>query len=382
MKWGGFAEQDWLRELRLNVAVHASLARTTGISRYTRHLLAELGRGFPELGVRVWTYPSRPDRPDWLPASVGYRRPRLPGRVQQALVRRGVSPRWLFGLRDCDLFHFTEPGARLPLRPSVLTVYDVAWRVFGPEYQSVIPADWVRATEAAIAAADHLLAISRATADDLVRSGVPADRVTVTPLAADERFFAADAAEGARVRERYRLPERFVLYVGLLNVRKGVPVLADAMDGLPPNAGGHLVLAGPPPEEGLAFWKLDRPWATHLGYFPDEDLPGLYAAAAAVVLPARLEGFGLPLIEAMAAGTPVLATDQPVFREIAGDATRFFPRDDAEALGRLLEAVFRDRIDAAGLAKAARVRAAEFSWRGCAEATVEGYRLAARGARR
>lgn len=364
------------------VAVHGSLIQTTGISRYTRHLLDELGHGSPELGVRVWTYPSRPHRPDWLPASVGYRRPRLPGRLQQALVRRGMSPHWLFGLRDCELFHFTDPGSMLPMQPTVLTVYDVAWRMFGREYQTVVPADWVRATEAAIAEADHLLAISRATADDLVRSGVPANRVTVTPLAADERFFAAEASDGARVREKYRLPERFVLYVGLLNVRKGVPVLASAMEALPAEVGGQLVLVGPPPEKGLAFWKLDRPWATHLGYFPDEDLPGLYAAASAVVLPARLEGFGLPLIEAMAAGTPVLATDQPVFREIAGDAVRFFPRDDAEALGRLLEAVFRNRIDATGLAKAARVRAAEFSWRGCAEATVEGYRQAVRGARR
>src|SRR5262249_25158638 len=155
------------------------------------------------------------------------------------------------------------------------------------------------------------------------------DRITVAwPGVGDE--FRAAAADAARVRAAYRLPDAFVLYVGGVNERKNTRVLVAALEQL----GGRvpLVLAGPPPVEPLSFWGLDRGWVRHLGYVPDADVPGLYAAATMKVFPSKLEGYGLPLVEAMAAGTPVLAADTPVFREVGGDAACFFPPDDAGEL--------------------------------------------------
>jgi len=252
-------------------------------------------------------------------------------------------------------------------------VYDVAWRVLGPEYLSVVTAPWIQDAEAAIAAADHLLVISQATADELVRGGFPADRMTVTPLGVDERFRKVGPEHSRAVRERYPIPEQFVLYVGAVNIRKDVPTLVRAVTEIADAPGVGLVLVGPPPREGLAAWGLDHPRVTHLGYVPDDDLPGLYAAASVVAIPAKLEGFGLPLVEAMAAGAPVVASDLPVFREVGGDAPLYFPAADPVALRAALSTVLRDGAAAEQMRTAGRDQASRFMWSACAAATVEGY---------
>jgi glycosyltransferase involved in cell wall biosynthesis len=361
----------------LKVALHTSLDPATGIARYTRNLLTEVGSRFPDLDVRVFTYPTRPRRPDWLPSSVKYRRAWLSGKVQRVLVERaGFSRKWLFGLSGCDVFHFTDPGWWSALRPSVLTVYDVAWRNFGVEYLSVVTGDWVRRTEAAIRGADHILAISRATADALIRGGCSADRVTVTPLGVDDRFRSATAADANVVRDKYWLPDRYVLYVGAVNMRKNVTTLARAMASLAAGMRVRLVLVGPPPEGGLSKWGLDQPWVKHLGYVPDADLPALYAGAAVVAVPARLEGFGLPIVEAMAAGAPVVASDIPVFREVGGEAVAYFPAEDPAALAGTVSRVLDDPATADQFREAGRARAASFTWAACAAATVEAYQKA------
>src|SRR5262249_19355770 len=99
-------------EQRLEVAFHTSLDPATGIARYVRNLLVQLRERPPDVGVRPWACRPRPARPDWLPDSVRYRRHRVPGRIQQALVGRlGVSPQRLFALGRADVYHFTDPGA-------------------------------------------------------------------------------------------------------------------------------------------------------------------------------------------------------------------------------------------------------------------------------
>ena len=115
---------------------------------------------------------------------------------------------------------------------------------------------------------------------------------------------------------------------------KNIRVLVDALDRI-----GHdvpLVIIGPTPVEPLGFWGLDHPRVRLLGYVPDRDVPAILRAATVKVFPSKLEGFGLPLVEAMAAGTPVLAADTPVFREVGGDAVQFFPPDDPQTLAGLI----------------------------------------------
>ncbi|QOV90637.1 glycosyltransferase family 4 protein [Humisphaera borealis] len=225
--------------------------------------------------------------------------------------------------------------------PLLQAVADVSWRTFGKQYRTTFNDTQIELAERAIRGADHIITISRTSAEALHHGGLAPSKVTVAPLGVGDEFWNVSAVNVARIRSTYRLPDAFVLYVGGINERKNIPVLIAALEKL----GGvvPLVLAGPTPAEPLAFWGLDRPWVRHIGYIPEGDVPPLYAAATIKVFPSKLEGYGLPLVEAMAVGTPVLAADIPVFREIGGDGACFFPPDDPLTLAHLIQMAIGSR---------------------------------------
>ncbi len=180
------------------------------------------------------------------------------------------------------------------------------------------------------------------------------------------------------------VPERFVLHVGTIEPRKNVatllaawPLLRTRMPDAPP-----LVLCGKlgwrheAIEEVMARAAAEG-WLLRLGYAPDETLRALYDRAALLVSPSIYEGFGLPLVEAMAAGTPVVCSDIPVFREVAGDAAAFVPPSDAAAWARTVAEVLSDPDRAHGLAARGSARARAFSWRRTAERTLAAWSDAA-----
>ena len=158
-----------------------------------------------------------------------------------------------------------------------------------------------------------------------------------------------------------------MLFVGAIQRRKNPLAAADAAA----KAGLPLVVVGPERERGLAR-ELRRRGADLRGYVAKEQLAQLYRGAAALVLPSRYEGFGLPVLEAMACGTPVVALPDPALREVAGDAALFA---EENRLGEAVEQAIadRDRLSAAGLA-----RAAGFSWDETARLTIAAYREALR----
>jgi glycosyltransferase involved in cell wall biosynthesis len=330
--------------------------------------------------VTAFAFGTRYPRPDWLPAAVGFRPGRLPGRVQRAACRLGVPVERACRLGSVDALLGLNLHPLRSARPVLLGVADVSWRTFAGQYRTTFDARQIRAAEAAIRAADHVLTLSHASAAALAAGGYPADRIRIAPLGAADEFHGVTPADAARVRAAHRLPDRFVLYVGGINERKNLPVLVAAMDRL----GGAvpLVLAGPVPAEPLGYWGLDRPWARHLGYVPDADVPGLYAAATVKVFPSKLEGFGLPLVEAMAAGCPVLAADTPVFREVGGDAAAFFPPDDPDRLAALTRTAVASPTFRDDLAGRGRAHAARYTWANYADALLDALRRTAAGGRR
>jgi glycosyltransferase involved in cell wall biosynthesis len=262
-------------------------------------------------------------------------------------------PRLMRRLRP-DLGHFQHA---IPLRcpcPAVVTVHDLSFErdptLLGFKdrfvFRTVVP----RAVRKAV----RLIAVSERTKSDLVELyGVPPDRITVAHHGIDPAF-----TPGGR-RDSY------ALFVGSIQARKDPLAAADAAAA----AGLRLVVAGPTRDRELAR-ELEQRGADLRGYLDKPALADLYRGAACLVLPSRYEGFGLPVLEAMACGTPVVVAPEPALREVAGDAALYAdPPKLADALRQAIRE--RDRLSAAGLE-----RAKAFSWRETARRTLEVYETA------
>jgi glycosyltransferase involved in cell wall biosynthesis len=272
----------------------------------------------------------------------------LRARSQELRMAFGV-PRLLQRLRP-SLAHFVHS---LPLRspvPTVLTVQDLSWErdpsVFGV-WDLLTFKVFVRRS---VRRARHVFAISERTKRDLVELYRTRDeKITVTPLAPDPAFQPAEQHDA------------FLLFVSAIEPRKQPLAAIDAADAV----GRKLVVVGPAKDAELAA-ELSRRGADVRGYVPKDELVRLYQSAACLVFPSRYEGFGLPVVEAMACGTPVVATPEPALEEVAGDAA-VFSEDLAEGVRRAL--ADRERLVAAGLE-----RAKAFSWRETARVTADVYR--------
>jgi len=272
----------------------------------------------------------------------------LRARTQELRMSVAV-PRLLARLRP-SLAHFVHA---LPLRcpvPGVLTVQDLSWErdpsVFG-RWDLLTFKVFVRRS---VERARHVFAISERTKRDLLELyGTPEEKVTVTPLAPDSDFRPAQEHQS------------FLLFVSAIEPRKQPLAAIDAANAV----GRKLVVVGPAKDKELAA-ELRRRGADVRGYVPKEELVRLYQSAACLVFPSRYEGFGLPVVEAMACGTPVVAAPEPALQEVAGDAA-VFADDLADGVRRAL--ADRVRLSAAGLE-----RAKAFSWRETARITADVYR--------
>jgi len=221
--------------------------------------------------------------------------------------------------------------------------------------------------------ADAVLTPSAAVAAEIQEHlDIPAERLHVTPLGVDASWSTAAPPDPAQ-RARLGLPADYLLAVGTREPRKNLEALLAAHRVAGPGRALPLVLVGP------AGWGPEitgAPDVHLLPYLPSEDLRSLVAGATTLVFPSRYEGFGLPALEAMAAGTPVLANDIPVLREVLGDCGQFVDAEDCEAFAEALVAA-GTATDAPGARAARRERAASFTWARCADATVAAYRSTA-----
>lgn len=371
--------------MRIGLDVTAAVSQGAGIGRYTRELVRALAAADPHTAYRLF-FASR-TRPHPLPAlPANFRVTALPfhdiwlARLWHR-ARLPLPVELLTG--PLDLFHspdFTLPPVRRGT-PTLLTVHDLSF-VRDPEsaapglrayLNQVVPRSVGRAT--------HLLADSQATQADLQELyGVPAERISVLYCGVDPAFQPVTApAALAAVRARYGLGAApFILGISTLQPRKNYVRLIQAFARLrDPDL--QLVIAG---GKGWLFDSIFaeverlglRERVRFPGFVADADLPALYSAARVLAYPSLYEGFGLPLLEAMACGTPAVTSTAACLPEVAGGAALLADPFDVEALAEALRQAVQDEGVRAGLIRRGYARAAQFTWPAAAQQLLALYR--------
>jgi len=280
----------------------------------------------------------------------------------------------------CDLVHSLASTAPAHGRfARVVTIHDLNYLVVPDAHFGVRGLGMRVLVPLAARTAHRVIADSASTRDDLVeRLGVPAGRIDVVPLGLGQPAGAAPTPE-AELRERFTLGDRpIVLSLSAKRPHKNLRGLLDALARIPPERRPIAVLPGyPTPHEAelrahAQALGVDVRWPA---WVSDADVAGLLRAAAAFVFPSFYEGFGLPVLEAMAAGVPVACSDRSSLPEVAGDAALLFDPADPGAIAAAIERLLSDPGD---LPEKGRAQAARFTWRRTAELTLASYERALR----
>jgi glycosyltransferase involved in cell wall biosynthesis len=286
-----------------------------------------------------------------------------------------------------DVWHslyYIMPFFQLP-RPIVLTLYDLIPLVLTHYWSARSRLIYRLAHRLALRRADRIITLSASAKSDLIRLfGVQPDRISALPAAVDDRFTPATPEAIAAIRHKYDLSMPYTLYVGINKPPKNLVSLIEAYARLAqesPSLYYQSVIAGawderyPEAKQRAAELGLTR-HVRFLGPIPDDDLPTLYSGADLFVTASLYEGFGLPVLEAMACGTPVACSNTSSLPEVVGDAALLFDPLDVVAIASVIRHAMDDpnlRID---LKQRGQQRANEFSWPRVAQQTLEVYRSA------
>ena len=413
--------------MKVGVDATPLLGPRTGVGRYVAGLveaLAELPGGEPEeVALIPFTWRGTADLPRVAPDGPRLRcgRRRVPARLLHAAWTAVAFPpvEWLAG--PVDVFHatnFVAPPARRAA--TVVTIHDLTYlrhpemvTAASARYRDLVP----RALRRGATVCTPTAAVGAEVADAY---RLPPERLVVTPLGVGPAWRAATPPDPAWLAAT-GLPARYLVFVGSREPRKNLPTLLAAYrellgaGGVRP--GGSRGLRGGPPDRtvprgvpgrtrvpgagrggpgspvpplvlvGPAGWGealdlagLPAEAVRTPGYLPEDDLARVVAGAAALVFPSWYEGFGLPALEALACGTPVVASDLPALREVLDDQAELVPPGDAAALADALARVLEDP-GGEPARTARRTRAAAFTWAACAQATLAAYRRALEAAR-
>lgn len=362
-------------------------AGRSGIGRYAVSLLREFARDPAGDDIEVLVH--RAERDTFLAEAPGLRVAALPGVLTRPLAdiawHQSALPAWC-AARRYDALFLPAGNRRLPAWcpcPTVGTVHDFSALHVESKYDRARMAYILKVLPALMRRLDHVLTVSESSRRDIIEyARVPPDRVTVTPLGVDHERFrpAADPAAARQAAAALGVTRPFVLYVSRLEhpgknhagLIRAFGLLAERRRDLPHD----LVLAGPD-WSGVEHVRAEAarsPVADRirfLGSLPGDALTALYQAADLFAFPSLYEGFGLPVLEAMACGAPVACANVSSIPEVAGDAAALFDPADPGAVADALESVLAHPSESARLRAAGLARAATFHWARTARMTRE-----------
>ena len=372
--------------MRLGFDVRPFLKNETGVGVYFRNLLFELARADEENEYFLFSASWKDRFPaDRVPPfkHLRFRDLRWPVRAVNAGWRRFGRPRLdrIFGAR-LDLTHSPTP-LPLPARGrKIVTVCDLFFMDYPGKADAEARRHFLSRTEASLRAADGVVTISEFTRGALRdRFGLDPAKIKVTPLGLSRAFLDAPAGGDAEATRRaHGLPEEFLLFVGATEPRKNLPRLIEALSIVHATYRPvPLVLVG---REGGDHARVRaeirarglEPWVRLPGYLPEERVRALYRAATAFVFPSFCEGFGLPLLEALASGLPAAVSNVSALPEVGGDAALYFDPEDPADIAAAVIRLLRDQDLRATLGAWGRERARAFTWEKTAASTLAFYR--------
>ncbi len=367
--------------MRVCVDIQAAIAQRAGVGRYVKSLVEHLGafRGDDELRLFYFDFQRQGS-----PFPAGGARERavrwIPGRiVQQGWKRLGFPPYdWFAGA--ADVYHFPN-FIRPPLTRgrSVVTIHDVSFLRYPEAAEAKNLAYLTNRIARTVDRADCILTDSAFVAREICeRLKAPEQKVVPIWLGLPDGFARPAEEVIAAARRRLGLDRPYLLFVGTLEPRKNIPFLAEVFERLT-DFDGDLVLAGghgwktePILERLRASPRADR--IRHLDYVAEADLPALYAGAELFVFPSLYEGFGFPPLEAMACGTPVLASPAGSLKEVLGDGAELLAGYAADDWAACAQRLLTDSVVRADSIRRGLARAARFDWRETARRTWQAYR--------
>lgn len=381
--------------INAHLLAHTRTFRRAGVSNYVESLLIHLGAIDRHNRYTVYTTRGLDGAALGLPPNF---------RVESSVLPT-INPRvripWeqvlapvLLRSSHADVYHGVLNVVPLACPvPSVVTIHDLSAFLFPQTFRRVNRMYTRWAIRVAARRARYLLAVSEFTKREIVRwLHVPPERIVVTPNAADARFAPPDPATLTAFRRRVGLPDRFVLFLGTLEPRKNLPLLLEAYAQIARDIDAPLIIGG---ARGWLYEPIlaraeqlglgDR--LHFAGYIDPADQALWYAAATIFVFPSLYEGFGMPPLEAMACGTPVIVSNSSSLPEVVGAtadapeqaAALIVPPTDAEALADAMLRLLSDEELRAELRTRGLMRARCFSWFTTAERTLAVYRAAATG---
>jgi glycosyltransferase involved in cell wall biosynthesis len=349
----------------------------SGTGRYT----AELARWLPQLAddieVTSW-WPSDLELP--CVKSESFRRCDVHGPLRRLYLDQ-IGIRNARAAIGADIVHYpASVGSLLPIKNAVVTIHDLSFlhepRWFRPGHAAYYRFAVTRGAHTAA----RIIADSEATAADVRELlHIPGDRIDVIPLGVDPAYAPPSTEAVATAKIRYSLPERYMLYLGTLEPRKNVVRIIEAWSRVAGTLPEDLVIAG---RDGWKVEPIHRAMATaphaerihRPGFIAHEDLPAVLGGATAFIWPSLFEGFGLPPLEAMACGVPVVTSNTSSLPEATGEAALTIDPLDTEALAQALKRLSEDTALRQTLREKGQARALQFTWPRTAQATLDTYR--------